>query len=96
VYCLADCGPGWLPAIIPVLEICEARGIRVVQIKEKFGGLRIYLDDTDDDVHAAILLAESIASRTCEECGAPGELRGPGWYRTRCDDCARPITRGGA
>lgn len=96
VECHADCGPGWLPAIIPVLEICEARSVRVVQIKEKFGGLRIYLDQHDDTLDAAIILAESIASRTCEDCGAPGELRGTGWLVTRCDDCARPMTRGGA
>lgn len=90
VYCFAECGPGWLPAIIPVLELCERDGVRVAQIKEKFGTLRISVDDGTEDVYAAIREAESIAARTCEECGAPGVLRRGGWLKTLCDECHLP------
>jgi hypothetical protein len=88
VECYAICGPGWLPAIIPVLEICEAQGVRVVQIKEKFGGLRIYANDAGNQaVRDAIREAETACWKICEECGEPGTRRAGGWVRTLCDGC---------
>lgn len=66
-----------------------------VQIKEKFGGLRCYLDsgnmsdDVYDAVSDAVERAERRASRTCEICGSPGELRNGGWMKTLCDEHAR-------
>ena len=58
---------------------------KVAQIKEKFGGLRFYIDGGDEFAHGAIQMAESWASRTCEKCGAPGQKRSGGWIRTLCD-----------
>ena len=57
------------------------------QVKEKFGGLRFYVDNADDYVDGAISMAESMSCRTCEECGVPGIRRGGGWIRTLCDSC---------
>jgi hypothetical protein len=57
----------------------------VEQIKEKFGSLRFYYQGGDDNVHGMVRMAESWASVTCEECGAPGERRNGGWIRTLCD-----------
>jgi hypothetical protein len=56
-----------------------------VQVKEKWGGLRFYVINSDDYIDGAIALAESLALRTCEICGAPGKPRGGGWVRTLCD-----------
>jgi hypothetical protein len=56
-----------------------------VQVKEKFGGLRFYYNGGDDQVYGMVRMAESWAANTCEECGAPGKLRGKGWYYTACD-----------
>jgi hypothetical protein len=59
------------------------------QIKEKFGGLRVYTDGNDETVHALIGLAESMADRTCEGCGKRGKNKSwGGWYVTYCDSCA--------
>jgi hypothetical protein len=55
------------------------------QIKEKFGGLRFYYDGGDDEISGMVRMAESWAAHTCEECGAPGMLRGKGWMYTACD-----------
>jgi hypothetical protein len=56
-----------------------------VQVKEKFGGLRFYYDGGDDQVYGMVRMAESWAAHTCEQCGAPGKMRGHGWYYTACD-----------
>jgi pterin-4a-carbinolamine dehydratase len=57
-----------------------------VQVKEKFGTLRFYYNGGDDTIGGMVRMAESMSSVTCEECGAPGETRGPGWIRTLCDE----------
>jgi hypothetical protein len=69
-----------------------AASVHVKQIKEKLGGLRIYIDsvglpaETEAAVQEAIDLAEARASCTCEICGSPGVLHDrAGWYLTRCE-----------
>lgn len=58
----------------------------VVQIKEKFGGLRFYYDGGDDTIDGMVRMAEVWAGRSCETCGRPGERRSGGWIRTLCDE----------
>ena len=60
------------------------------QVKEKFGGLRFYVDNSDDYVRGVIAMAESMRYRTCEDCGAPGKQSGKGWIKTVCDTCNKP------
>ena len=60
------------------------------QVKEKFGGLRFYCDNTDDYILGAIALAESLSYRACEACGAPGLRRPGGWIKTLCEECSKP------
>lgn len=55
------------------------------QVKEKFGGLRFYVDGGDDYTRGIITMAEQMSMLLCEECGAPGERRSGGWVRTLCD-----------
>ena len=62
----------------------------IVQIKEKFGGLRFYVDGATDEVDNYIAFAEQLSNRICEECGAPGTHRDNGWIRTLCDKHANP------
>jgi hypothetical protein len=62
------------------------RKVIIAQIKEKFGGLRYYTDGyIDEQMDGMIDFAESLSYTICEECGAPGKLRGGGWMRTLCD-----------
>ena len=68
----------------------EEHQVVAAQVKEKFGGLRFYVDGGDDWVYGAISMAESISYRTCEVCGAPGKTRGTGWIRTTCDEHTKP------
>jgi hypothetical protein len=56
-----------------------------VQIKEKFGGLRFYVQAATDKHYSYISFAESMSYRTCESCGAPGKTYTDGWHTTLCD-----------
>ena len=56
-----------------------------VQVKEKFGGLRFYVQAATDKHYQYISFAESMSYRTCEECGNPGKTYTDGWHRTLCD-----------
>jgi len=66
----------------------------VVQVKEKFGGLRFYVQAATDKHYNYISFAESMSYRTCEECGAPGKRYTDGWHRVLCDIHAEMEGRG--
>jgi hypothetical protein len=89
-------GEGWHSIIEALCEMLERRNIevKVVQTKEKFGGLRFYHGgvQTEEERESymamgAIQHAEEMSFHVCEDCGASAELRQEGWYRTLCDEC---------
>ncbi|MDA8084072.1 MAG: hypothetical protein M0024_10490 [Nitrospiraceae bacterium] len=68
----------------------KSKGIypEVVQVKEKFGSLRYYVDGGDDEILKMCDAAERKSAETCENCGAPGKLqRRGGWFATLCSLC---------
>ena len=92
MYDYFECGPGWHPLVKDALTRIEALGnanLDVLQVKEKFGGLRIYLSLDNDETDAIITEAEQEALKTCEACGSREsvELRGGGWLQTLCNPC---------
>lgn len=70
----------------------DGKIVSVVQLKEKFGGLRVYLTHQPDFVRGAVRTAERMAEQTCELCGATeGNVRrhdNSGWMKTVCESCA--------
>jgi len=57
----------------------------IVQIKEKFGGLRFYVSKATERQRGMIQLASALSERTCECCGAPGRASTIGRSQTtRC------------
>lgn len=69
----------------------ERNDVRVVQVKEKFGTLRLYYDGGNDTVEGFVDALDALSARICEGCGAPGRCRGPEdgrrWLLTLCDTC---------
>lgn len=59
----------------------------ILQVKEKFGKLRIYTTHCNDFIRGVVALAELTSGNTCEECGNPGTMRRRGWMRVRCESC---------
>lgn len=88
------CGQGWYPLIYETLDKIEEIALRdnldieVTEVKEKFGGLRIYLGNYTDEIDKIVLNAEEQSFYICELCGEPGKLREVNhWLMTRCDKC---------
>lgn len=80
---------GWYPLVKELIEDLIALGWdkRICQIKEKFGGLRFYINEGSDEVFKRIRQAEYDSYKICEITGQPGELRTDiGWYRTLCEE----------
>jgi len=72
-----------------IAKIHPSQGLEIVQIKEKFGGLRIYCNYHDDYINGIIALAETMAYRTCEVTGGNGSLhKKGGWFKTVSPDFA--------
>jgi hypothetical protein len=83
------CGTGWNQLIKDLIEDLIALGWdrHVIQVKEKFGGLRFYIDYGSDEMYNRISKAENDSYTICEETGKTGELRTDiGWMRTLCDE----------
>ena len=86
------CLPGWLNLID---ELCRTLQIHldshpdvpqvdVLQVKEKFGGLRFYYSGGDSVCRDAVAMAEERSLSTCEVCGQTGTLGGERWLNVRC------------
>jgi hypothetical protein len=83
-----DCNKGWYPLIQKLIEDLIQLGWdkQITQVKEKFGGLRFYINSGSTEIYDRISEAERASYSICEDCGEPGELRKDlGWYFTLCD-----------
>jgi hypothetical protein len=68
----------------PPKFIEEMSPVVVLQIKEKFGGLRFYYSGGDETIRYYVAAVEYLSEKTCEECGQPGQLYRDGWFKTLC------------
>jgi hypothetical protein len=57
----------------------------VFQAKEKFGGLRFYMDSGTEEMYNLASAAEEKSFTICEYCGKEGKPRRGGWIKTLCD-----------
>jgi len=64
----------------------------VVQIKEKFGTLRFYCDNTNDYARGVIDMTEALSAEICEVCGGRGRRVGGRWVQTLCENCNTSLT----
>jgi hypothetical protein len=95
---------GWLKNKVVTPEKYESNkklmeNFKIVQIKEKFGGLRFYIEGTDykvhQDIHGWVQFAEAMSYELCEVCGTNQGLGSTsGWMRTICESCATDIGKG--
>ncbi|MDF1822197.1 MAG: hypothetical protein P1U64_11505 [Alcanivoracaceae bacterium] len=85
-------GDGWLNLIdllcTSLQNLTDHNGAPQVvacQVKQKFGGLRFYVNDHSSEQGVLIDQAELMAQRTCEICGAPGKrVSLDGWVVATC------------
>lgn len=89
---LEDVGMGWHDILIDLhthMAVVDPH-YRVLQVKEKFGALRVYFTSKSEHHKALqdlVNKAEDSSCGTCEYCGKPGEARSTRWIKTLCDEC---------
>jgi len=84
-----DINEGWYLLVKELIDDLIKLGWnkQVCQVKEKFGGLRFYINEGNDEIYKRITQAENDSYKICEITGKPGELRTDiGWYLTLCDE----------
>jgi hypothetical protein len=89
--------PGWEELVHNLCNVLENHishlpeeirpDVVCAQVKEKFGGLRFYMEQETPYISGAISLAENLSFKICCQCGAPGVRRSGGWILTLCDSC---------
>lgn len=88
------CLSGWLNLID---ELCrtlqihldshpDVPQVKVLQVKEKFAGMRFYFSGGDMACREAVSAAEDRSLSTCEVCGQSGTLVEGRWLSVRCTE----------
>jgi len=89
-----EIGEGWMSLVIELLDKIqhlvdnnpEYSGLQVIQVKEKYGSLRVYLNYYYKEIEDIISEYEEKSCYICEECGEKGEIRNiNNWYTALCD-----------
>lgn len=86
---VACVGKGWERLVRKVYNAKEGLGIPIgiIQVKEKWGGLRIYTDYYVPEIETVIQAVGEESCRVCYECGADaGLVKKGGWYQTLCEE----------
>ncbi len=99
-YTDIGCGPGWDTLVLMTHYTLKALDpdYSILQVKEKFGGLRFYMQPSDDvadavrdQMYEVERLAEALSYCICEECGTTNEVEtkswgGGYWIQTLCQE----------
>jgi hypothetical protein len=95
-----ECGNGWYKLIDDTLNKINQKVIElnikyfeIVQIKQKFGSLRIYTNFHIEEIEDIIEDAEDLSKIICEGCGKSGKLRNDGYLMILCDKCYKIFER---
>ncbi len=101
-----ECGEGWFEILSELCAKLDALQLgpnfKADQIKEKFGGLRFYINGLTvpkrkkGGVHKLIAEAENKSAKTCEWCGKLGrkvEFNGGCYIVTLCIQCKKETNK---
>ena len=89
-----EIGEGWMSLVIELLDKIqhlvdnnpEYSGLQVIQVKEKYGELCVYLNYYYKEIEDIIDEYEEKSCYICEVCGEKGEIRNiNNWYTALCD-----------
>lgn len=96
------CGDGWFDLISHLCDCIqgyyESNYIHdttlsqpiIIDVKQKYGTLRVDIDNSNDIIDGMIWFAEELSEHTCELTGKPGKVRdNKGWHMTLCDEKAQ-------
>lgn len=83
-------GRGWHGLLKEVYKE-KPEDVKIIDVKEKWGGLRIYADMYDAEFADLLDSVETRSFRVCELCGKDGERvrTSTGWFKTLCHKCRK-------
>jgi hypothetical protein len=91
------CGKGWFKLIYNLCKNIDKyftanpekkpRDFEVVEIKEKFGGLRFYITSAPKEIYIMIKKTSNKSFKICESCGKKGKTREGNFVITMCNKC---------
>lgn len=95
-----ECGDGWYELIDTLCEqlqtLCDDENIdaeepfqvKAFQVKEKWGGLRFYVNNGSSMMSEVISMAERMSRRVCYNCGSMDRVTfTKGWIVPLCHSC---------
>lgn len=87
-----SCGDGWYNLIYDACYRMMESGLQpettFLQIKEKFGGLRLYMAGATPEIAAIAETAEEESYKICDNCGSHEDVTSEGnWVATLCKKC---------
>ena len=84
--CFSGVGDGWVFLLDKLFTDMINAGWdkELGQVKEKFGGLRVYVGEASEEIYTLIRQAELAASYTCVNCGAPADRITRGYWASPC------------
>ena len=96
------CGDGWFHLIdnlcACITSYCKHNKKEIpqlVQLKQKFGSLRVYSDNSNRLVDGMTWLAEHMSENICEDCGSIEGIKSTtGWIRNLCPSCMKKWEKG--
>ena len=94
--CLAfglECDDGWYDLIDTCCSLIKHHyknkkdiDFEFLQVKEKFGTLRLYFQGGDSFIAGVVDMTEAMSANICEITGNPGKLHVRNmWYKTLCE-----------
>lgn len=81
---------GWdclINQLLADIEPHKPKNFKFVQIKEKFGGLRVYTQNSSLEIEDIIQDYEHISYYVCSKCGKPAQLQTTGYILPYCKEC---------
>ena len=69
-------GKGWWDLLDECISRLEEMGVKIIEPpSEKYGRIRIYVDNYTDEVIKLLGEIEDRSAEICEECGKEGEIK---------------------
>ncbi len=86
-----EIGEGWFDLVYDAckkIKELDNGTFKFLQVKEKFGGLRLYCSGGTREIYTIISQAEDESYKICETCGSREDVTSEGsWIVTMCGKC---------
>lgn len=91
-----ECGDGWFNLIQELSDKIsksivqqDLEDIYIIQIKEKWGTLQVYMNLYNQKIGDLIDEYQDKSFKVCEACGKEGSLKNGSWVRVLCEEHGR-------